>query len=90
MAYAPDPAFQKLFTVFTSDPESMGAHLAQRIVALAADDPLLVMTGTDVVLFPGSGRLPRAESFPAYHARFYRADRYFPSWSGGSLDHSPA
>jgi hypothetical protein len=63
MAYAPDPAFQKSFTVFTSDPESMGAHLAQRMVALAADDPLLVTTGTDVVLFPGSGRPPRAESF---------------------------
>jgi hypothetical protein len=62
MAYAPDPAFQKLFTVFTSDPDSMGAHLARRMVALTADDPMLVTTGTDVVLFPGSGRAPRVEN----------------------------
>lgn len=63
MAYAPHPAFQKLFTIFTSDPDSMGAHLTNALVKDRADDPLLVTTGTDVVLFPGDGRAPKAESF---------------------------
>jgi hypothetical protein len=63
MTYAPHPAFQQLFSIFTGDPDSMGVHLAQRMEARAADDPLLVATGTDVVLFPGGGRPACAESF---------------------------
>jgi hypothetical protein len=63
LAYAPDPDFRTLFTAFTSDPDSIGAHLTDRMALLAAGDPLLVATGTDVALFPGAGRPPVTESF---------------------------
>ena len=63
MDYRPHPAFQTLFSTFTSDPNSIGAHLTGHMAQITAEDPLLVATGTDVVIFPGGGRPPRAESF---------------------------
>lgn len=63
MPYSPDPEFQKLYSIFTTDPQSIGAHLNNRMAQLSANDPLLVATGTDVVIFPGNGREPLIESF---------------------------
>jgi hypothetical protein len=61
--YAPHPAFRGLFAAYTSDPESIGAHLARHMARISAGDPLLVATGNDVAYFPGQGREPHIESF---------------------------
>jgi hypothetical protein len=63
MSYQPDPAFAGLFRAFTSDPESIGAHLSMQMADLSAGDPLIVSTGSDIVLFPGGGAAPQIESF---------------------------
>ncbi len=63
MTYSPHIEFSKLYKIYTSDPDSMGQHLASRMAALTDDDPLLVITGSDAVLFPGSGQPPIVESF---------------------------
>jgi hypothetical protein len=63
MSYQPNVAFARLFRTFTSDPQSIGAHLTQQMAQQQADDPLLVSTGSDIVLFPGGGRAPTIESF---------------------------
>jgi hypothetical protein len=61
--YQPHPAFRDLFVAYTSDPESIGAHLARHMAHRSAGDPMLVVTGTDAALFPGNDRPPQAESF---------------------------
>ncbi len=61
--YQPDPAFRGLFAAYTSDPESIGAHLAQHMALLGAGDPLFVATGTDIALFAGTGQPAQVESF---------------------------
>lgn len=63
MSYQPNAAFAGLFRAFTSDPQSIGAHITQEMAKLNANDPLLVSTGSDIVLFPGAGRAPLIESF---------------------------
>ncbi|MFM0200027.1 DUF5624 domain-containing protein [Paraburkholderia fungorum] len=63
MPYQPNAAFAGLFRAFTSDPQSIGAHLTQQMARQQADDPLLVSTGSDIVLFPGAGHAPAIESF---------------------------
>ncbi|MFT4068197.1 DUF5624 domain-containing protein [Paraburkholderia sp.] len=63
MNYQPDSAFAGLFRAFTSDPESIGAHLSVQMAELAARDPLIVSTGSDIALFPGDGAPPQIESF---------------------------
>jgi hypothetical protein len=63
MTYSPHTEFSKLYKIYTSDPDSMGQHLAARMAKLTDDDPLLVITGSDAVLFPGSGKPPVVESF---------------------------
>jgi len=63
VTYSPHAEFSKLYKTYTSDPDSIGAHLTRRMAKLSAADPLLVVTGSDVVLFPGSGLPPSAESF---------------------------
>lgn len=63
MPYQPNAAFAGLFRAFTSDPQSIGAHLTRQMAQRQADDPLLVSTGSDIVLFPGAGRAPAIESF---------------------------
>ena len=52
-----------LFTTYTASPDSIGAHLAQAAVREAEHDPLLVVTGTDLVLYPGSGAAPVVEPY---------------------------
>lgn len=61
--YSPRPEFSALYKIYTGDLDSMGAHLTARMCQLSHDDPLLVITGSDAVLFPGSGQAPTAESF---------------------------
>jgi len=63
VTYSPDPEFQKLYAIFTADPQSIGSHLNNEMARLSAGDPLLVATGSDIVIFPGNGREPLIESF---------------------------
>jgi hypothetical protein len=63
MTYSPHTEFSKLYKIYTADPDSMGQHLTARMAKLTDDDPLLVVTGSDAVLFPGSGKPPVVESF---------------------------
>jgi hypothetical protein len=52
-----------LFTTYTASPDSIGAHLAQAAVKAAEHDPLLVVTGTDLVLYPGDGAEAAVEPY---------------------------
>jgi hypothetical protein len=63
MTYSPPSEFARLYKLYTSDPDSLGKHLTVRMAALTEDDPLLVVTGSDAVLFPGAGKAPVVESF---------------------------
>lgn len=58
MRYQPNPHFMRLFELFTSAPDSIGQNLQQRLGEAHSDAPLLLATGTDLVLFPGGGRPP--------------------------------
>jgi hypothetical protein len=62
MAYAPHDNFRTLYEAYTG-PGSTGQHLTKHMVRLTERDPLLVVTGADFVIFPGSGRAPIVESF---------------------------
>jgi hypothetical protein len=62
MAYAPHDDFRSLYDAYTG-PGSTGQHLTSHMVRLTEGDPLLVITGADFVVFPGSGRPPIVESF---------------------------
>ena len=53
----------ELFTAYTGGPASIGAHLAETVARDTAPDPLIVATGTDVALFPGSGSAPAVEAY---------------------------
>ena len=57
------PELVALFEAYTSGPASLGATLTRARVDAGADDPLLVATGTDMAIFPGSGAAPLVESF---------------------------
>ena len=60
--YTPHPSFRSLYEAYTG-PGSTGLHLTRHMVELTRRDPLLVVTGSDYVLFPGSGRRPVVEGF---------------------------
>lgn len=62
MSYTPNPEFLNLYDAYTG-PKSMAAELGSRRAQSAADRPLLVSTGSDLVLFPGGGAAPIVESF---------------------------
>jgi hypothetical protein len=63
MTYNPRPEFSSLYKLYTGDPDSLGAQLTARMCQLSQADPLLVVTGSDAILFPGSGKAPTGESF---------------------------
>ncbi|MDB6084421.1 MAG: hypothetical protein JWN43_2302 [Gammaproteobacteria bacterium] len=63
MPYSPNPEFKALYSLFTPDPGSIGAHLNALNARFSKDDPLLIATGSDIVIFPGAGRAPLTESF---------------------------
>jgi hypothetical protein len=52
-----------LFTTYTASSDSIGAHLAQAAAREAENDPLLVVTGTDLALYPGAGADPVIEPY---------------------------
>jgi hypothetical protein len=57
------PEFVDLFATYTAGPTSIGAHLAETARRRSAHDPLIVATGTDIVLFPSEGAAPTIEPF---------------------------
>jgi hypothetical protein len=63
MPYSPHPEFRTLYSIFTPDADSIGGHLNSLKARLSSDDPLLVTTGSDIIIFPGSGHEPLMESF---------------------------
>jgi hypothetical protein len=63
VTYVPHNEFSDLYKIYTADPNSMGSHLTRRMAKLTETDPLLVVTGSDVALFPGLGKAPVIESF---------------------------
>jgi hypothetical protein len=60
--YIPDPSFRGLYEAYTGA-DSIGLHLTRHMVELTRHEPLLVVTGSDYVLFPGSGKRPIVEGF---------------------------
>src|SRR4051794_20842597 len=63
MRYEPNSHFMRLFELFTSAPDSIGRTLQRRLGEAHSDSPLLLATGTDLVLFPGGGRPPTSVDF---------------------------
>jgi len=57
------PELVDLFTSYTAGPDSIGAHLAQATAADSERDPLLVVTSTDLALYPGGGAAPVVEPY---------------------------
>jgi hypothetical protein len=57
------PELVDLFTTYTASPDSIGAHLARATVRETEHDPLLVVTGTDLALYPGGGAPPAIEPY---------------------------
>ncbi len=53
----------KLFTTYTSDADSIGAHLTDAVARRDRDHPLIAATSADVVLYPGNGHPPQVEGF---------------------------
>jgi hypothetical protein len=62
VTYSPHPHFTALYADYTGE-NSLAAGLALQRVALTAGDPLLISTGSDLVLFPGDGAAPLVASF---------------------------
>ena len=61
--YAPKGEFKALYNVFTAHADSIGAKLTRLRARQSTEDPLIVATGSDVVIFPGGGQPPTFESF---------------------------
>ena len=57
------PELVDLFTTYTASPDSIGAHLAQATARENGHHPLLVVTGTDLALYPGGGAAPAIEPY---------------------------
>ena len=57
------PELINLFETYTASPDSIGTHLAEATARTLVDDPLLIATGADFILYPGGGRAPEVESF---------------------------
>jgi Domain of unknown function (DUF5624) len=55
------PELVDLFATYTARPDSIGAHLTQATARETERDPLLVVTGTDLALYPGGGAAPVIE-----------------------------
>lgn len=69
------PELVDLFTTYTASPDSIGAHLARATARETEHDPLLVVTGTDLALYPGGGAGPVIEPYR-------RASRSFKELAG--------
>jgi hypothetical protein len=62
MDYQPHEAFRRLYDVYTGE-NSVGQHLTSRLVDTRTSCAILVVTGSDYVLFPGQGARPIVQSF---------------------------
>ena len=62
-ATSESPELVDLFTTYTASPDSIGAHLARVVAGESGHDPLLVVTGTDLALYPGGGAAPAIEPY---------------------------
>ena len=60
--YQPHEGFKKLYDTYTGV-NSIGQHLTHQLVEMNASDVMLVVTGSDYVLFPGRGARPLVQSF---------------------------
>jgi hypothetical protein len=58
-----NPELVELFTTYTAGPASIGARFGRAAADASSADPLIVATGTDMVLYPGGGRRPLIEPF---------------------------
>ncbi|MFC8828611.1 DUF5624 domain-containing protein [Streptomyces sp. NPDC057137] len=63
MASYESPELIDLFTTYTAGPDSIGAHLREAATRATDGDPLLVVTGADMALYPGDGRAPTVLGF---------------------------
>jgi hypothetical protein len=63
MPFIHAPEFEQLFKLYTASRDSVGSHLTQTAERAGARGELVVASGTDVAVFPGSGRPPIFESF---------------------------
>ena len=63
MSYEVHPAFRELYAAYTGDPDGIGPRLNAIAGDRSADAPLIVATGSDVVVFPGGGGAPSTQSF---------------------------
>ena len=63
MASNVSPELVQLFETYTGHPQSLAAHLAALTTQQVRNDPLIVATGTDIVIFPGHGRDPEVQGF---------------------------
>ena len=79
------PELVRLFETYTAGPDSIGAKLTALTAEATANDPLIVATGTDFVLFPGGGRDPEIEGFRMSDARLQGAGRDLAPRAGGGL-----
>jgi len=57
------PELLRLFETYTATADSIGARLSELTAAATANDPLVVATTSDIVLFPGGGRAPEIQGF---------------------------
>jgi Domain of unknown function (DUF5624) len=62
-ATAESPELVALFATYTASADSIGSHLAQAAARATERDPLLVVTGTDLLLYPGGGAAPQVEPY---------------------------
>lgn len=62
--------FLELFKLYTSASDSIGAHLDEQAAREAAEDPLIVITGSDLFLFRGDGQPPLSHAFRLNTAGF--------------------
>src|SRR4030088_3441247 len=87
MKYSSHAEFAALYKNYTSAPDSIAKHLTRRMVQLTESDPLLVVTGQDVVLFPGAGTACRGE-LSSFDARICRVDERLSSGAGRGVANS--
>src|SRR4030088_1150660 len=63
MSSSESPELIRLFHTYTGASSSIGAHLGALAARSTASAPLIVATGTDLVLYPGDGATPTVEPF---------------------------
>jgi hypothetical protein len=52
-----------LFKTYTGSPNGIGANLTRLATEAGVNDPLIVVTGADMAIYPGGGQMPTISSF---------------------------